>query len=107
MGTTIQFANLHCDTTEDTFGADEPVLRWNGSVIWEGELNDGDTVNVDRFIPLNDESGIISLTERDSPDPDDHLGDQTIFRDEANQGWHRANFRGDDASYFLDYHVFT
>jgi hypothetical protein len=105
----VHFANLHCNETEDA-GEDECILRWhNGNSIqqfWAGPMKGGRTRNTDAFVLLIGQEGIVSLTDEDSPDQDDHLGAHTIRRDELGQGWHRAHFQADEANYFLDYEVF-
>lgn len=62
-------------------------------------------VNTFQLFPTNENFGIVSLTEEDSPDEDDHLGAHTIRTDEKDQGWHRAWFKSDEADYYLDYRV--
>jgi hypothetical protein len=101
----VHFANLHCNETEDA-GEDECILRWNNQQIWAGQMKGGRTRNTDQFVLLIGQSGVVSLTDQDSPDEDDHLGAHTITKDELGQGWHRANFLADEANYFLDYEVF-
>ncbi|TXS42111.1 hypothetical protein EAO75_33475 [Streptomyces sp. uw30] len=107
MALQVHFAILGCVEQEDTFGDDTPVIRWNGQETWSGELDSGEEVDTNHFVLFGDsDPGIVSLTERDWPDADDHLGHHTIRKDEVGQDWRRAIFRSDEASYYLDYQVF-
>ncbi|MGW6978135.1 hypothetical protein ACWGE1_01605 [Streptomyces sp. NPDC054932] len=103
----VHFAILHCYETEDST-TDECILKWNGNTFWAGEMKGGRDRDTDTFVLLPAAGeGIVSLTEEDSPDPDDHLGSHVIRMDELGQGWHRAFFQNDDtANYHLDYEVF-
>ncbi|MER7487604.1 hypothetical protein ABTY20_17165 [Streptomyces sp. NPDC126497] len=106
MALQVHFAILHCYETEDS-GEDECVLRWNGHEFWSGQMKGGRDRNTDSFqLFPNSPTGIVSLTDQDSPDEDDHLGAHAIRRDELGQGWHRAWFQSDEANYHLDYEVF-
>ncbi|MGX1274895.1 hypothetical protein [Streptomyces phaeoluteigriseus] len=108
MALQVHFAILRCHEQEDTFGDDNPVIRWNGQETWSGpQLDSESEINTDHFVLFGDaDPGVVSLTERDWPDADDHLGHHAIRKDEVGEGWHRAIFRSDEASYHLDYEVF-
>jgi hypothetical protein len=106
MALQVHFAILHCNETEDS-GTDECVLKWNGYEFWRGEMKGGRDRDTEGFVLFpNADQAIVSLTELDSPDEDDHLGAHTIRRQELGQGWHRAHFQSDEADYHLDYEVF-
>ncbi|MET7716271.1 hypothetical protein [Streptomyces sp. NPDC005407] len=106
MALQVHFAKLNCIETEDA-GADECIVRWNNHEIWRGDMKGGRVRDLNSFVLMPQEGfGVVSLTDEDSPDEDDHLGAHTIRKDELNQGWHRANFLADEANYFLDYEVF-
>jgi hypothetical protein len=100
----ITLTSLHCGTTEDWSGADEPYLVLDGQVVWgPGSLNDGQTAyfNVSRVFAS---SVTIDLYDDDSPDADDSLG-RVIVGSQVGQG--SARFTLDDVDYTLTYHVTT
>ncbi|MFM9454523.1 hypothetical protein [Streptomyces europaeiscabiei] len=109
----VHFAILHCYEPEDNdslfeSGEDECILSWNGQPFWQGKMKGGRDRDTDTFRRFgNQDPGFVELTEEDSPDPNDHLGTHPIRQDELSQGWHRAFFRSDEASYHLDYEVFN
>ncbi|TDT40694.1 hypothetical protein EV562_10275 [Streptomyces sp. BK208] len=106
MALQVHFAILHCYETEDST-TDECVLKWNDHEFWSGDMKGGRDRDTDTFVLFPDEDqGIVSLIELDSPDEDDHLGSHAIRKDELGQGWHRAYFQSDEANYHLDYEVF-
>ncbi|MER5728880.1 hypothetical protein ABT084_11155 [Streptomyces sp. NPDC002138] len=108
MSLQVHFAILHCYEQEDTFGNDTPIIRWNGQETWRGELGSGDETDTNHFVLFGgSDPGIVSLTEADWPDADDHLGAHAIRMDEAGEDWHRAFFESDEAKYHLDYQVFN
>jgi hypothetical protein len=82
MALQVHFAILHCNETEDS-GTDECVLKWNGYEFWRGEMKGGRDRDTEGFVLFpNADQAIVSLTELDSPDEDDHLGAHTIRRQE-------------------------
>jgi hypothetical protein len=98
---------LACHKTEDSTGADEAYLTYDGERIWgPTSINDGQvrsiliskSINGQAEVALHDEdSGIL--------DPDDFLGSITISGDEAGLGQRVQRFTRDGANYSLFYVV--
>ena len=109
MAIQVHFANLNCLQTDDS-STDEPYLVWKQGEqeqrIWgPSSMSEGDIQDTNNFQLLQGDEGLIMLLDEDWP-TDDHLGAHTIRKTELGQSWHRANFIGEDARYFLDYEVF-
>lgn len=106
MATQVHFAFLRCGSTDDA-STDEIFVKWAGQPIWgPRDMEEGFAENVDRFVLLQGDSGVVELFDEDFPS-DDHLGGHIIRKDELGQGWRTALFRNEDANYELDYEVFS
>jgi hypothetical protein len=85
--------HIHCITTEDATGPDEPLLKWSGgATIWSGQLNDGNEVDIPHTVVHVGDT--IELWDVDSPDPDDLLGSLRI------DGAHEYHFQN-NADYWV------
>lgn len=103
----LKLISLHCTTTEDSTGADEPYLLVNGNRVWgSSSLNDGETADLSQ-VPLISFNGTasIKLFDDDSPDGDDNLGTHTANESQAGRGTQTGTFTQDDADYTLTYEV--
>ena len=105
---TVVVESLLCHVTEDWTGPDEPYLLGNNVRFWgNGSLNNEQSVNIDRSF---DGQGTASIKLYDAdlgawPDYDDPLGTVIVTADQVNQGTLTGEFKGDDASYEIEYHV--
>jgi hypothetical protein len=103
--TEVRLVRLICQQTEDSTGADEPYLLYNGvSVFGPGVLNDGQSAELGLVRPLSGEARV-DLFDEDWPDADDYLGGITISAWELNQGLRSQDFTQDGAHYTLLYRV--
>jgi hypothetical protein len=104
VGTEVRLVRLACLTTEDSTGADEAYLNYNGQRVWSDSINDGESREIGVFRPISGQA-TVDLFDEDSPDPDDFLGRITISVSELNGGLRSQDFTGDDAHYTLFYRV--
>jgi hypothetical protein len=105
MAIETRLVRLACQQTEDSTGADEAYLTYNGErVFGPRSINDGQSVTLGIVRPLSGQAQV-ALFDEDSPDPDDFLGIINISASELNQGLRHQNFIGDDAHYTLFYRV--
>lgn len=104
----LRLLSIHCNTTEDVTGADEPYLKVGGRQVWSSQsLNDGQSAELSGVPPISFSRSIpIELWEQDGGflDPDDFLGSWTVRRRDAG-GEREARFNGDDADYVVRYRV--
>jgi hypothetical protein len=103
----VHIGALVCQQTEDSTGADEPYLLFNGDRIWgNGSLNDRQSAYVGK---IGDSSGTaeIELFDADAGwfDDDDFLGRVTVTEEQIGQGLQIGRFTEDGASYRLYYTV--
>jgi len=96
----LKIQSLECiDQNETT--QDEPYLNFNGTKIWSGDMDQGDTVNLSHLGPfLFDGSADLSLFEEDNPgfplfDRNDHVGTVTIHDYDAPGGNFAIDFNLD------------
>jgi hypothetical protein len=105
MASEVKLVRLACNTTEDSTGADEAYLNYNGERVFGiRKINDGQTLEIG-VVRRIDGSAVVSLFDEDSPDPDDFLGNITISEQELNRGLRSQNFNRDGARYTLFYRV--
>lgn len=105
MAIQVQFGDLHCNSTDDS-STDEIFVKWAGQRIWGPvDMEEGKTINVDKFVLLQGDSSLVELFDEDWPS-DDHLGGYVIRREEVGGPWRAAKFKNEDADYDLWYHVF-
>jgi hypothetical protein len=105
---TVTLLSLNCTETEDTMGADEPYLLFNGDRVWgNSSMNnsEGESINITRK-----SSGVawVELYDEDSGvfwDDDDHLGTIFITKEQKGQGLQVGRFTSDGADYTLFYQV--
>jgi hypothetical protein len=43
---TLELTELHCVRKQDVTGSDEPRIKVNGAVVWNGAMKKGDTRNL-------------------------------------------------------------
>lgn len=105
MASEVRLVRLACSVTEDSTGADEAYLNYNGERVFGiRKINDGQTLEIGVVRRING-SAVVSLFDEDSPDADDFLGSITISEQELNQGLRSQNFTRDGAFYTLFYRV--
>lgn len=101
----VKLVRLVCQQTEDSTGADEAYLNYNGHRVWGiVKINDGQARTLGIIRPLSGQA-TVSLFDEDSPDADDWLGDVVIRAGEVNQGLRFQKFTRDGANYTLYYRV--
>ncbi|SPE58051.1 hypothetical protein SNS2_3691 [Streptomyces netropsis] len=102
---TVFLLTLSCQTTEDSTGADEAYLNFNGSRIFgPTSINDGESREIGVFRTFFGQA-TVDLFDEDSPDADDHLGGIIVRSSEAGLGQRVQAFTGDDAHYTILYEV--
>jgi hypothetical protein len=105
MAIETRLVRLACQQTEDSTGADEAYLTYNGErVFGPRSINDGQSLNLGIVRPLSGQAQV-ALFDEDSPDADDFLGSITVSTSELNQGLRNQGFTGDGANYTLFYRV--
>jgi hypothetical protein len=104
MAAEVRLVRLTCQRTEDTTGADEAKLTYNGETVFRTRINDGQTRTIGIVRRVNGQARV-NLFDEDSPDADDFLGSITISESELNQGSRSQDFFRDGANYTLFYRV--
>jgi len=105
MAIATHLVRLACQQTEDSTGADQAYLTYNGErVFGPRDINDGQSVRLNIVRPLDGEAKV-ALFDEDWPDADDFLGSITISAAELNQGLRNQDFTRDGANYTLFYSV--
>ena len=102
--TEVRLVRLICHQTEDSAGADEAILTYNGQHVWNGSINDGQAAEIGAVKPISSQAAV-SLYDEDWPDADDYLGTVWIGEWERDQGLRFQDFTLDDAHYTLVYRV--
>jgi hypothetical protein len=105
MAIETRLVRLACQRTEDSTGADEAYLTYNGETVFgPRSINDGQSLTLGIVRPLSGQAQV-ALFDEDSPDADDFLGTINISASELDQGLRHQDFVGDDAHYTLFYRV--
>ena len=101
----VRLVRLECHNTEDSTGADEAYLNYNGNRVFGiKKINDGQSRNIGVVKSLSG-TATVSLYDEDWPDGDDFLGSIIIRADERGTGLRSQNFTRDGAFYTLFYRV--
>ncbi|MBL8085016.1 MAG: hypothetical protein JNN26_20510 [Candidatus Obscuribacter sp.] len=104
----LKLISLFCKDQEDDTGPDEPYLIIDGKKIDCSPMSEGDTRNLSQVgvFPF-DGNIVVRLWDEDWPDSDDDLGTYTIKAPEQLDPEREleAQFKRDDAEYYLRYKV--
>lgn len=104
----LKLISLNCKDQEDDFGSDEPYLIIDGKTVDCAPMKEGETRNLSTVGVFPFETNIVvNLWDEDSPDSDDHLG-QNIIKVVEGQDPEKeleVQFKKDDAEYYLRYKV--
>ena len=104
MTAIVRFRALSCQEQNDLTGADSVTLLYDAELMWGPEdMTNGQTKSVNTDEVLSG-TATVSLWERDSFDPNDHLGDITVSESEKNDGDISKKFTK-GAEYTLTYFV--
>jgi hypothetical protein len=103
---TITLKTMTCYATEDWVGDDECRLKiyTDGShaETLERDMSEGDTWSINKSYQFNN-TVEFKLYDEDWPDPDDHLGTQTVTGVTQSIGNATVSFTNDDADYDLSF----
>jgi hypothetical protein len=101
----LQLKSIEC-VNQNEFTQDEPYLNFNGSKIWSGDMDQGDTIDLSSTNPIQfSGSANLSLWEDDPGiwgfDKDDYLGTAIVYDWQHWGSTFALDFTGGDAHYKL------
>jgi hypothetical protein len=106
----LRLLSIHCQTTEDVTGPDEPYILVGFRQVWGSQgLNDRENEDLGNIpaVPFRTNARL-SLYDQDVGglvDDDDFLGTWIVRASEQGQGETEARFNGDGADYTITYEV--
>ena len=105
MAIETRLVRLACQGTEDSTGADQACLTYDGErVFGPSSIEDGETLNLGIVRPLSGEARV-ALFDEDPLDTDAVLGSVTISRSELGLGLRHQDLTRNGARYTLFYRV--
>lgn len=98
--------SIVCVKTEDVVGADHVYLQAGGKTIWgPKQMSKGDSLQiVGKSVKFAGDLEI-ELYEKDTPDQDDLLGNESVYAAQAGARDRVMRFTNDGAQYVLTYRI--
>jgi hypothetical protein len=100
---TLELTSLHCIRRQDLNGDDEPRIKVDGAVVWNGVMNKGESRNLRPTAVEFDSSATVKLEEMNGTNPK-QIGTVATIRDGSGNP-QPVVFKTSGAHYELYYEV--